>query len=86
MLSSKLPKHKWERVATDPFELNKNTYLLNVDYYFHYPKVIKLKTKTSSSFIVAMKLVFSRYGIPQEVISNNGPQYDSTEMKECAPS
>jgi len=36
--------------------------------------------------MVAMKSVFSRHGIPQEVISDNGPQYDSTEMKKFASS
>ena len=31
MISSKLPKHPWERIATDLFEMNKQTYLLLVD-------------------------------------------------------
>jgi len=87
MLGSKLPKHPWERVTTDLFELNKNTYLLIVNYYSHYPEVTKLKTTTtSSSIIVAMKSVFFRNGISQEVISDNGPQYDSTEIKEFTSS
>ena len=33
LISSKLPKHPWERIATDLFELNKQPYLLLVDYY-----------------------------------------------------
>ena len=35
-------KHPWERIATDLFELNKQTYLLLVDFYSRYPEVIKL--------------------------------------------
>ena len=31
-----------------------------------------------------MKSVFSRHGIPRTVISDNGPQYDSVEMKQFA--
>ena len=31
-----------------------------------------------------MKSVFSCQGTPHTVISDNGPQYDSTEMKEFA--
>ena len=31
-----------------------------------------------------MKLVFSRRGIPHTVVSDNGPQYDSVEMKQFA--
>ena len=82
MISSKLPKHPWERIATDLFEMNKQTYLLLVDYYSRYPEVIKLNSTTSSSVIAAMKSVFSRHGIPHTVISDNGPQYDSAEMKQ----
>jgi len=55
-----------------------------MDYHSRYPEVI-LKI-TSSSIIVAIKSVFSRHGIPQEVISDNGPQHDSTELKEFASS
>ena len=36
LISSKLPKHPWERIATDLFELNKQPYLLLVDYYSCY--------------------------------------------------
>ena len=86
MISSKLPKHPWEKIATDLFELNKQTYLLTVDYYSRYPEVIKLNSTTSTSVITAMKSVFSRNGIPNTVISDNGPQYDSVEMKQFASS
>ena len=84
LISFKLPKHPWERIATDLFELNKQPYLLLVDYYFCYPEVIKLILTTSTSVINAMKSVFSRYGIPHTVINDNGPQYDSVEMKQFA--
>ena len=31
-----------------------------------------------------LKSVFARHGIPEEYISDNGPQYSSQEMKEFA--
>ena len=46
--------------------------------------MIKLTSTTSASVITAMKFVFSRHGIPQTVVSDNGPQYDFNEMKEFA--
>lgn len=73
-----------ERVGTDLFQLNKHTYLLIVDCFSRYPEVIRLTTTTSSSVIAALKSVFSRHGIPQTLISDNRPQYDSKEMKEFA--
>ena len=82
MISSKLPKHPWERIATDLFELNNQMYILVlfVDYYSLYPEVIKLNSTTSTSVITAMKSVFSRHSIPDTVISDNGPQYDSNNL------
>ena len=82
MLSSVLPKYPWQKVSTDLFELNKQSYLLVVDYYSRFLEVIKLSSTTSSSIESAIKSIFARHGIPQTVINDNGPQYDSTEMKE----
>ena len=84
MISSKLPKHPWERIATDLFELNKQTYILFVDYYSRCPDFIKLNLTTFASVIIAMKSVFSTHGIPHTVISDNGPQYDSVKLKQFA--
>ena len=57
-----------------------------VDYYSRYPEVIQLTATTSSSVISSMKSIFSRHGIPRTVVSNNGPQYNSAEMKDFASS
>ena len=84
MISTPLPKHPWERVGTDLFELNGKQYILIADYYSRYPEVIRLTSTTSASVISAMKSVFSQHGIPHTVVSDSGPQYDSNEMKEFA--
>ena len=86
LLQSSLPDYPWERVATDLFELNGTTYLLVVDYYSRYIEVQKLKSTTSASIITALKAVFSHHGIPATVVSDNGPQYASQEMKEFSQS
>lgn len=86
LLQSSLPDYPWERVATDLFELNGTTYLLVVDYYSRYIEVQKLKSTTSASVITALKAVFSHHGIPAAVVSDNGPQYASQEMKEFSQS
>lgn len=55
-----------------------------VDYFSHYPEVIQLTSTTSASLINAMKSVFSRFGIPSTLVSDNGPQFVSSEMKKFA--
>ena len=75
-----LPTYPWQKVGTDLFVLNGDTYLLISDYFSRFPEVIKLNTVTSQSVIFALKSVFSRYGIPEELVSDNGPQYASQEF------
>ena len=45
-----------------------------------YIEVIKLKSTTSQAIIQALQSVFSRHGIPETVVSDNGPQYSSNEF------
>ena len=42
--------------------------------------MIKLKSTTSQAIIEALQSVFSRHGIPETVVSDNGPQYSSNEF------
>ena len=71
---------------TDLLALDGTMYLLAVDYFSRYPEVVKLTSTTSQSAINALKSLFSRYGIPEEVVSDNGPQYDSHEFAAFAKS
>ena len=43
-------------------------------------------TSTISSIIVALKSIFARHGIPDTVVTNNGPQYSSNEFQSFAES
>ena len=84
LIISEFPKLPWEKVATDLFYFNSKTYLLIVDYYSRFIEIANLSTQSSSEVIRHTKSVFSRHGIPQEVISDNGPQYSSLEYARFA--
>ena len=45
---------------------------------------IKLASTTSQSVIAALQSTFARHGIPEIVVSDNGPQYSSQEFTEFA--
>ena len=66
------------------FTLRGINYLLVVDYFSQYPEVVKLTNTTSSSVVHVLKSLFSRYGIPETVVSDNGPQYSSQEFAQFA--
>ena len=42
---------------------------------------IQLSTTTSTSTIVALKTIFSRQGIPDTLVTDNGRQYSSAEFR-----
>lgn len=67
-------------VGVDLFELNKDHYLLLVDYLSRYPEVIKLSTTTSAAVVNMMKSIFAHHGIPEVVRSDNGPQFSAEEF------
>ena len=83
-MSSPLPNHPWEKLATDLFELNGSTYIVLVDYYSRFVEVQKLTSTTSANVIAFLKPMFCRYGIPATLVSDNGPQFSSAEMKQFA--
>ena len=47
-------------------------------------EVQTLSSTTSVSIVVALKAIFSRHRIPTTFVSDNGPQFDSQEMKTFA--
>ena len=84
MIPSTLPERPWEKIGTDLFELKGKSYLLLVDYFSRYVEVVKLTCTTTKSVVAAMKPLFARHGIPDVIISDNGPQYSSQEFQQFA--
>ena len=79
-----MPDHPWQTVATDLFEWKNSSYVLVVDYYSRYIEVAKLSSTTSTEVIKHLKSFFSQHGLPQTVVSDNGPQYSSGVFKTFA--
>ncbi|KAK3713977.1 hypothetical protein QZH41_005646 [Actinostola sp. cb2023] len=84
MVPSSLPQYPWQKVASDLFQLKNHQYLLVIDYYSRYVEIAKLSSTTSQAIINHLKSIFSRHGIPERVISDNGPQYSSADFANFA--
>ena len=82
LMTSTFPDLPWQRVATDLFEWK--NYLLIVDYYSRFIEVARLKRTTAEEVIRHTKSIFARHGIPEDVISDNGPQYSGEAYKQFA--
>ena len=64
-----------------PFRNHK--YLIVVDAYSKWPEVIRMSSSTSTSETTKVLLsLFSRYGLPDKLVSDNGAQFTSEEFKE----
>ena len=85
LMPTLFPERPWQMIGTDLFELDKLNYLIVVDYFSRYIEVAAMqKTTKSHEVIRALKAIFARHGIPEEVRSDNGPQYASAEFTHFA--
>ena len=84
LLPSEFPKRPWERLAMDLFEFDGQTFLLVVDYYSRWIEVKHMPTQTSKRVIRRLKAIMSIHGIPEVVVSDNGPQFASEEFSQFA--
>ncbi|UYV61221.1 K02A2.6-like, partial [Cordylochernes scorpioides] len=83
LIVSDFPSRPWEKVGIDHFYLKGKYYLLIADYYSRFPELALLEDQTTHSTILHCKSIFARHGIPEEVISDNGPQF-GLEFKKFA--
>ena len=67
-------------MGVDLCELNGRTLLVIVDYFSNFLEVDRINKATTSGVTKVLKVMFSRYGVPDQVISDNGPQFASSEF------
>ncbi|CAK1587161.1 unnamed protein product [Parnassius mnemosyne] len=76
-----VPTLPWEHLAADIFEFGGKQYLLIVDYYSKFVEISLLTNLQSKTVINVMKGIFSRFGIPKKIVTDNGTQFTSDDFK-----
>ncbi|XP_062576513.1 uncharacterized protein K02A2.6-like [Saccostrea cucullata] len=84
MISHNIPKRAWEKVGCDLFEFDGNDYLICADYFSDFFEIDRLHGKTGKEVITKMKAQIARHGIPDVIISDNGPPFNSREFQDFA--
>ena len=74
-LGQEIPAFPWTKIATDIFHFEGDSYLLLVDYTSRYPVICKLTLMTAQHVIGHLEVIFSEYGWPDTIVSDNGPCY-----------
>ncbi len=70
----------WLKLGTDLCDHEGRIILVVSDYYSNFIEVKHLHRATTSTVSKALKVMFARYGIPDVLVSDNGPQFASDEF------
>ena len=55
-------------------------FLLAVDAHSKWPEVIEMSSTTSTKTINKLRCSFTNYGLPEQLVTDNGPQFVSQEF------
>ena len=58
-----------------------SSFLIEVDTHSKWPEVAIISSTTSAKTIEALRAMFSTHGLPNQIVSDNGTQFVSTEFK-----
>ena len=75
MVSHEIAERPWEKIGTNLYTINGQDYLIVVDYFSNFWEMDHLPNTRASTVIKKLKCHFARQGIPDIVISDNGPQF-----------
>jgi len=83
-----IPAQKpWERIHVDyagPVE--GHMFFIVVDAYAKWPEILMTSTSTTSVTCNALRGLFARHGLPNVLVSDNGPCFTSADVKKFTQS
>jgi len=86
LLSHEVSDHPWAKIAADVFQFENKDCLVMVDYYSNFFEVDRMYSTTSEVVIKKLKAHIARYRVPDEIVSDNGPQFAAEEFRVFAQS
>ena len=77
------PQRPWQRIHVDfagPFR--GKMFILIVDAHSKWPEIHMVRDTTTTKTISVLRQLFARFGLPQQIVSDNGPQFTSEEFRD----
>ncbi|XP_058016881.1 uncharacterized protein K02A2.6-like, partial [Ahaetulla prasina] len=77
------PQGPWSRIHIDfagPF--HGQTFLVVVDAYSKWLEIILMRSMTAEAVISVLRHLFATHGLPDTLVSDNGPQFTATQFEE----
>ncbi len=85
LLPTEVPERPWQILGTDLFDLDGHKYLIVADYYSEWFEIEHLtKDSTATTVVGKTSKWFATHGVPEKVISDNGPPYNSYKYADFA--
>ena len=85
MISHEVPDRPWQKVACDLFEIRGKHYVICVDYFSDFYEIDRLNVNmTANEVISKLKAHFARHGLPNTVVKDNGPPFNSQDFAKFA--
>ena len=81
---TELPDRPWAKLAADLCELNGRQFLILVDYYSRWLEIKELRSTTSTAVSNSLMAIFATHGFPDELRTDNGPQFTAQSFKDFA--
>ncbi|XP_038072087.1 uncharacterized protein K02A2.6-like [Patiria miniata] len=75
------PSSSWHRIHIDFAQKDGHDFLIVIDAYAKWPEIFHMSSTTANATITVLRDLFSRYGIPYQLVSDNGPQFTSEEFQ-----
>ncbi|XP_049268078.1 uncharacterized protein K02A2.6-like [Rhipicephalus sanguineus] len=71
------PTRRWQRVHLDFAQRDQHFFLVLMDAHSKWVEVFVMTTTTSEKTVEKLRGVFAAYGLPEEIVTDNGPQFTS---------
>jgi transposase InsO family protein len=74
-------ERNWQRIHMDFAKKDGHVFFIIIDSYSKWVEVFIMGSTTAEKTIAKLRTLFSSYGMPEVVVSDNGPPYQSEELK-----
>ena len=81
LIPQEVPAYPQQKIAADLLTVGGKDYMVSVDSYSKWINITELKATKSAYVIEALQRQLADFGIPEELVSDNGPQFGSWEFR-----
>ena len=83
-----VPLHHWpwasrpmQRLHIDFAEIDNLQVLVMIDSHSKWIEAIPMHSATTNTTVNALRVFFASFGLPEQIVSDNGPQFASKEFE-----